>query len=233
MNSNTNTNYICRICLQEDHPNNMIYPCKCNGTSKYVHKDCLNQWRMMSDNTDAKYKCFECNYEYQIINYPDSPSLLSTFCKFLSNSLIIFLFFNFCIILLISQLLSLDKEYTLIKIFTKNINQNTILYYNFIWADIFYAILLFFVGLINFIFSIKNKKLYIKYCFYNKIHKILFFIILLSIIFALDSIIGFMAFTLFLQIIIKYHFMFSENITEANLLEISNYNADENQNELP
>ena len=231
MNSYTNDTYICRICLQEDNPNNMIYPCKCNGTSKYVHKDCLNQWRMMSDNSDAKYKCFECNYEYQIINYPYSPSLLSKFCKFLSNNLIIFLFFNFSIISLISQLLSLDNQYTLVKIFTKNINQNKILYYNFIWADIFYAILLFFIGLINFIFSIKNKKLYIKYCFHNKIHKILFSILLLGIIFALDLIIGIIAFTLLLQIIIKYHFMFSENITEANLVEISNYI--ENENDLP
>ncbi|XP_059318031.1 uncharacterized protein LOC132068452 isoform X3 [Lycium ferocissimum] len=34
----------CRICL-ETHGRDFIAPCKCKGTSKYVHRECLDQWR--------------------------------------------------------------------------------------------------------------------------------------------------------------------------------------------
>ena len=66
----------CRICLEKDEIGNMIYPCRCSGTSKWVHKECLNQWRTLSDNRDAFYKCFECNHRYKyfkqviITNHP-------------------------------------------------------------------------------------------------------------------------------------------------------------------
>ncbi|XP_070058109.1 uncharacterized protein [Nicotiana tomentosiformis] len=34
----------CRICLETDGMD-FIAPCKCKGTSKYVHRECLDQWR--------------------------------------------------------------------------------------------------------------------------------------------------------------------------------------------
>jgi len=37
----------CRICLQsdaQDENNMLISPCKCSGSSKYVHKNCLEEW---------------------------------------------------------------------------------------------------------------------------------------------------------------------------------------------
>ncbi|EEC68434.1 hypothetical protein OsI_36628 [Oryza sativa Indica Group] len=34
----------CRICLETDG-RDFIAPCKCKGTSKYVHRDCLDHWR--------------------------------------------------------------------------------------------------------------------------------------------------------------------------------------------
>ena len=63
--SNNLLEKICRICLDNNNINNMIYPCKCNGTSKYVHKKCLQRWITQSDNIIAKYRCMECNYEYK------------------------------------------------------------------------------------------------------------------------------------------------------------------------
>ena len=44
--NNEDYNYDCRICLETDHQNNLIAPCDCSGTQKYVHIDCLNQWRL-------------------------------------------------------------------------------------------------------------------------------------------------------------------------------------------
>ncbi|KAG8088811.1 hypothetical protein GUJ93_ZPchr0011g28597 [Zizania palustris] len=36
----------CRICLEADG-RDFIAPCKCKGTSKYVHRDCLDHWRVV------------------------------------------------------------------------------------------------------------------------------------------------------------------------------------------
>lgn len=61
----------CRICLDDDTIQNLISPCRCNGTSKYVHYTCLEQWRVNNANPDAQVKCMECNAQYRIVNkYP-------------------------------------------------------------------------------------------------------------------------------------------------------------------
>ena len=221
--NNIESNYICRICLENDDPNNMIYPCKCSGTSKYVHRECLNEWIALSQNIEAKKRCFECNYEYRISENTYLPSFFSKFCKFLSNNLCLFLIFNFSIISLFSQLLLLDNNNTLVKLLTNKLSKYTIIYYNFIWSDIFYALILILIGFFNFIFFINNKKLYIKHCFKDKAFIIFSSSILLSIIFYLDCLAGFITFTVITQIIIKYHFMFVETIIENNQIHIMNY----------
>lgn len=37
---------VCRICLGEDDPssNELICPCKCDGTMKHIHIACLKEW---------------------------------------------------------------------------------------------------------------------------------------------------------------------------------------------
>ena len=61
----------CRICLDDENTRNLISPCRCNGTSKYVHYKCLEEWRVNNPNPDAQVKCMECNTEYKIVNkYP-------------------------------------------------------------------------------------------------------------------------------------------------------------------
>lgn len=58
----------CRICfdteISDDDP--LISPCACKGTSKYVHKNCLNQWRNVNYGGVAYEKCMECNEDYVI-----------------------------------------------------------------------------------------------------------------------------------------------------------------------
>lgn len=56
----------CRICFEEETRNNkLINPCLCNGTSKYVHISCLQEWRHSNINRSSYYKCSECNYFYK------------------------------------------------------------------------------------------------------------------------------------------------------------------------
>ncbi|KAG1334522.1 putative E3 ubiquitin-protein ligase march1 [Cocos nucifera] len=38
----------CRICLETDG-RDFIAPCKCKGTSKYVHRECLDHWRAVRE----------------------------------------------------------------------------------------------------------------------------------------------------------------------------------------
>lgn len=37
---------VCRICLGEENDldNELICPCKCAGTMKYIHIECLREW---------------------------------------------------------------------------------------------------------------------------------------------------------------------------------------------
>lgn len=60
---------ICRICFEEEDENNIfISPCSCNGSSKYIHKSCLNKWRYMNRDSEAWEKCMECHTKY-ILRY--------------------------------------------------------------------------------------------------------------------------------------------------------------------
>jgi len=53
----------CRICF-ENEPDDFINPCLCDGTSKWIHRDCLNEWRETNRDGKAYTNCMECNYEY-------------------------------------------------------------------------------------------------------------------------------------------------------------------------
>jgi E3 ubiquitin-protein ligase MARCH6 len=47
----------CRICHESDDP--LFYPCKCSGSIKYVHAECLKQWLRIN----KKKKCEVCGEE--------------------------------------------------------------------------------------------------------------------------------------------------------------------------
>ncbi len=55
---------VCRICLSDDEESNMIAPCLCSGTNKFVHRRCLEHWCEVSSRTDARTLCPNCRQEY-------------------------------------------------------------------------------------------------------------------------------------------------------------------------
>lgn len=58
---------ICRICLQEEvDMTTLISPCRCSGSSKYVHIGCLNEWRRTSRNPSALTQCEICSTTYNV-----------------------------------------------------------------------------------------------------------------------------------------------------------------------
>lgn len=58
----------CRICHSEEIENGddeLITPCKCDGTLKYVHMTCLTRWRTMgTTGTYIRLKCEVCKSDY-------------------------------------------------------------------------------------------------------------------------------------------------------------------------
>lgn len=72
---------ICRICLggPEDSAElgRLISPCKCTGSTRYVHIQCLQTWRLNNENIDNFYRCDICHYEYDLRRVKIASVLLS------------------------------------------------------------------------------------------------------------------------------------------------------------
>ena len=77
----------CRICLEseETDDNRLIAPCRCTGSSKYVHRDCLQQWRCTRRDT-AWSRCTVCLQSYVLVRPEarDAPGTVGKYSKFLS-----------------------------------------------------------------------------------------------------------------------------------------------------
>ena len=57
----------CRICLEENEDiDDLISPCKCDGTQKYVHSKCLEKWRDENLDKENYKRCQECLSDYRI-----------------------------------------------------------------------------------------------------------------------------------------------------------------------
>lgn len=54
----------CRICLETDG-RDFIAPCKCKGTVKYVHRECLDHWRSVKEGF-AFAHCTTCKAPYYL-----------------------------------------------------------------------------------------------------------------------------------------------------------------------
>ncbi|XP_056862637.1 uncharacterized protein LOC108807472 [Raphanus sativus] len=67
----------CRICLDENNDSGgggggyeLISPCTCKGTQKFVHRSCLHRWRSVNDGGFAFSNCTTCSAQLHI---PDEP----------------------------------------------------------------------------------------------------------------------------------------------------------------
>jgi hypothetical protein len=82
----------CKICLEKDDIDNLVSPCECKGSIKYIHYKCLeNSIKSIKDGT----KCEICNYKYIFTKIFDSMKFLK-----IITSYSIFIMINFVIIIL-------------------------------------------------------------------------------------------------------------------------------------
>ena len=54
----------CRFCLDTGSADSMIAPCLCAGTSKFVHRCCLDEWRAQEAQPRAFTHCPSCKFQY-------------------------------------------------------------------------------------------------------------------------------------------------------------------------
>jgi hypothetical protein len=64
----------CRICLEPAHRDEVIAPCSCAGSQKWVHRSCLDTWRTTREDR-AFSKCTECLTPYELVAASDDSSL--------------------------------------------------------------------------------------------------------------------------------------------------------------
>ena len=67
----------CRVCHEESAPDSTLYfPCKCSGTIKYVHQECLIEWLKISKNTNDR--CEICGENF---SFKNEASTLTTWLR--------------------------------------------------------------------------------------------------------------------------------------------------------
>src|SRR5665648_491164 len=84
MNNERNDSAECRICFEDEKQGQLIRPCLCAGTAKYIHLQCLEQWRTSSVNRNNAFRCDICHYEYRfsrvkIAKFIQNPLTISVF----------------------------------------------------------------------------------------------------------------------------------------------------------
>lgn len=94
---------LCRICYESETPHNpFCQPCKCRGTSRYVHVSCLQKWRAQHRPDQEAYKrCMECNHKYQTRPGARKTTLYSVVIRFSRHT-----FSNISLVLLSCILIS-------------------------------------------------------------------------------------------------------------------------------
>lgn len=80
----------CRVCLEEDTRINLISPCNCDGTTKFIHRECLNTWRLGNIDNDNFKRCEICHFEYEIEKreYTYCEKIIKENLKIFSKSLV-------------------------------------------------------------------------------------------------------------------------------------------------
>lgn len=95
----------CRICYNLDYTKNLISPCKCMGSMKYVHQNCIKHFIETTQNEYFQTYCYVCNSKYDFICI--ELSFIHYVCLFFG--ILGFLFYFSLIIFIIAQLIILLK----------------------------------------------------------------------------------------------------------------------------
>lgn len=147
----------CRICFDSANSEDMISPCLCRGSSKYVHRECLNLWFNLSDNPNAISNCSECKFNY----YKMIPIMIPM------NRIIVFIANFRFLALILHQLLILIIYYMLELFYTFEYKITTGIPYYFLYINNYFVsscicLLLGIITNIILLYNVKDKDRYYK-----------------------------------------------------------------------
>ncbi|CAF3359271.1 unnamed protein product [Rotaria socialis] len=105
----------CRICLDDDNPNDIISPCLCSGGSAYIHRKCLNEWRSENAGGRGFKYCDVCKFEYIVESVSSDAKaererLLKYYVFVIRDSTAIILLVQFVILVLAFLLKFMDRK---------------------------------------------------------------------------------------------------------------------------
>ena len=63
----------CRICYEDEkQTKKLIRPCACDGSRRYVHRKCLEDWMEYTIDENNKERCQDCHQKYiYYLKYPE------------------------------------------------------------------------------------------------------------------------------------------------------------------
>ena len=160
---------VCRFCLIEyEHPENpLLEPCECKGSVAYVHKKCIQKWRITTQNPKSVRMCQLCLTNFKLpMRYPiesiPEEKIDGVWC-YLSRPYIVWSFFSSFQLLIFVQMIIYNEQLTQSKYsdFTKDtVNRIQYLSYIVTTSLISFTYLQFYKP---YILQIKNKRRYLQY----------------------------------------------------------------------
>lgn len=208
----------CRICLEDDLITNMISPCLCRGHMKYIHRECLNQWIVLSENPDNKEKCPTCNFNYQYKQKPICHPInnIKKCISCMISKYIPFLIFNHTIIFCLANLIYYIRGNDNHIVVNKDLN---LFFENYTIATFILTIFYLISMLIHFCFQ-KNKHLFYNYL--KEENKVYFIFVLVIGLFCLTDfyIIGVFIVCFALQLIVKKYIYAIDQVNDLLSTEI-------------
>lgn len=70
--------WVCFGCEQDDPSASWVHPCRCRGTTKWVHQACIQRWvdEKQKGNTNVNVECPQCGTAY-VIRFPRPTFIVS------------------------------------------------------------------------------------------------------------------------------------------------------------
>ena len=213
----------CRVCFSAENQEDLINPCKCSGTSKWIHKECLSQWRSLTTNPQAYTHCMECHTEYRFSNELIEIKLCEDTCLCLVKNIFPFILLNeLCIFVISCAAILIGKGNGKMDMFDSHAQYSEYAPYFMVGSGIYCAIILLVFGF-HFYF-VKNKKLYLKYYAEMGNKRIGFAVAFVIISYMLDIFLGMMVFSWTIALFIRYHYLALDKVNRANNQIILPYN---------
>jgi hypothetical protein len=145
----------CRICLESSDPENFVSPCKCIGTSKYVHNYCLLKWINQNIENEKSEICDQCKYPYRFKEHPKYLNYINCICKTSLDNYCIGGLINLTILLFFNVFNLLTNINVLYKKFIMNLTKLSILEFWFGGTLTFYLFTIIYLTVISILTTFK------------------------------------------------------------------------------